>query len=271
MNRRLIVPYLMGQRRDGLCRVRDMDCHDWEVLTIAEFNEGEIGDTSEKLRRMGKIYSLLADAVRERAQGGFVPVSIAGDCISALGVLGGLQQAGKAPDRIVWLDAHGDFHTWNTTQTKYLGGMPLAMLVGRGDRRGGERNAVALFMEEVGVKPYPEEQIVLSDARDLDPGERESLRDSRIIVCGISEISGYLASNESLYIHFDTDVMDAEADIPALKYHVRNGPKFAELCALFELLGGYNIIAISVSAWHEEKDVGNVAAISCLKLLEYLV
>ncbi len=270
MSNHFLVPFLMGQRRDGLGRVRELDTRAWEVVTVADFTDTDIADINEKLRRMGKIYAQLSESVKTAVIGGQVPVSIAGDCVSTLGVLGGLQKAGKTPDRILWLDAHGDFHTWETTQTKYLGGMPLAMLVGRGDRRKEERDATASFLEAVGVRPFPEEKIILSDGRDLDPGEKEAIVNSKIIRCSIADISGHLDPDESLYLHFDTDVIDAETEMPALKYHVKQGPGYAEICALFKSLRGRNIVAISVSAWHEEKDLDNKAAIACLKLLKEL-
>jgi len=266
----LIVPFLLGQRRDGLCRVRDVDSHAWEIVEAPEFAEISIADANEKIRRMAKIYALLSDTVEKAVNSGSVPVSVAGDCVSTLGVLGGLQKAGKPPDRILWLDAHGDFHTWGTTHTKYLGGMPLSMLVGRSDRRQGNRNAIAALVTTIGVKPFPEEKILLSDARDLDPGELEELQRSDIVTCSIADIVKHLDPNETLYLHFDTDVIDAEPQAPALKYHVKKGPGFAEMHRLFRDLRHHNIVAVSVSAWHEEKDLDNTTAIACLNLLKEL-
>ena len=270
INDHFLVPFLMGQRRDGLGRVRDLDTRAWDIVTVADFTDTDIADTNEKLRRMGKIYAQLSEAVQAAVSDGKVPVSIAGDCVSSLGVLGGLQKAGKSPDRILWLDAHGDFHTWETTQTKYLGGMPLAMLVGRSDRRKEERDGIASFLAAIGVQPFPEEKIILSDGRDLDPGEKEAISNSKIVRCSIADIFKHLDPDENLYLHFDTDVMDAEPEMPALKYHVKQGPGYAEICALFKSLRDRNIVAISVSAWHEEKDLDNKAAIACLKLLKEL-
>lgn len=268
--RRIIIPFLMGQRRDGLCRVREIDSRPWEVLNVPDFKQTKVPDPNEQLRRMGEIYALLSETVKETVSDGSLPVSIAGDCVSALGVLGGLQKAGKQPDRILWLDAHGDFHTWETTQTRYVGGMPLAMLVGRDDRRKISRYAVSPFMEIVGLGPYPESQIVLSDARDLDPGEKEAIENSKITRCRIADIYKHLVPGETLYLHWDTDVVDAETEMPALKYHVKSGPTYSEISELFKALRNKNIIAVSVSAWHEQKDSDNKTAIACLRLLKEL-
>jgi arginase len=270
MNNHLLVPFLLGQRRDGLARVRELDDSGWDVLDVPDFKDVSLSDANEKLRRMGRIYGALAIRVRDLLAAGQVPICIAGDCMSTLGMLGGLQQAGRAPERILWLDAHGDFHTWGTTQTQYLGGMPLAMLVGRGDRRGDERNAVAAMMTAIGVSPFPEHRVVLSDARDLDPGELEAVRQSDIVCCTIDQVGQFLTPGESVYLHFDTDVMDEQGGMPALKYHVASGPRYADIAALFDSLRDHDIVAVSVSAWHEERDLDNKAALACLALLREL-
>src|SRR6266699_4095190 len=69
---------------------------------------------------------------------------------------------------VVWLDAHGDFNTPTITISGYLGGMPLAMLTGR---------APELFCDALGLRPVADTDVVLADARDLDPAEdRKSTR-----------------------------------------------------------------------------------------------
>jgi len=270
MNTHLLIPFLTGQRRDGLGRVNDVSTHPWEIVTIPEFQETSIADANEKLSRMGHIYASLSNRVQQAITMGEKPVCIAGDCFATLGVLAGLQKVGKQPDRILWLDAHGDFHTWTTTQTKYLGGMPLAMLVGKLDRRKDCRNSVGAFIEKIGVVPYPEERIILSDARDLDPGEKEALESSRILTCKIDDIHRYLSPNENIYLHFDTDVIDGSTDLPALKYHVGQGPSAKEISSLFKYLRQLELLAVSVSAWHEEEDADNKTAVACLNLLKEL-
>jgi len=263
INNHIVVPFLMGQRREGLGRIHHIDAHAWDILHIPGCRETAIADANEKLRRMGNIYRLLSEKVRDVVQHGLVPVSISGDCVSTLGVLAGLQKAGTEPERILWLDAHGDFHTWATSQTQCIGGMPLAMLVGRGER-------LASFAGTIGVKPYAERQIILSDGRDLDPGEREALHSSQIVRCNIADIFQHLTPHERLYLHWDTDVIDAQREMPALKYHVQAGPSIADIRCLFQQLRTRNIVAVSVSAWHEEQDQDDKTAIACLTLLKEL-
>lgn len=78
-------------------------------------------------RRMSVLYGELATRV---AAGGLTFVH-AGDCLAPIGVLAGLQRRGIDPI-LYWFDAHGDFNTWETIESKFLGGMPLAMITGRG-------------------------------------------------------------------------------------------------------------------------------------------
>lgn len=266
----LLVPYLMGQRRDQLRRLEPLRGQPWQVVHVPELTSAHIADRNEQMRCMGLAYAALAGEVRRAAAAGQVPLSVAGDCVSSMGVLAGLQQAGRAPQRILWLDAHGDFHTWATTQTRYVGGMPLAMLVGRPDRRKDKRDSSSALRALTGCQPYPEHQVLLSDARDIDPGEDEALRQSAIVRCPLDQVLSHLSPRESLYIHFDTDVLDEAERMPALKYHVPGGPRLEQLGQLFRRLADYPVLAVSVSAWHAEHDDGS-AADACLELLRLLL
>lgn len=272
VNARLLLPFLMGQRRDGLRRVLDIDRHPWEVLGLDLQRETRIDDPVARLRSLGGVYALLAVRVGEIAAGGRRPVSLAGDCVSSLGMLAGLQRAGRPPDRVLWLDAHGDFHTWSTSQTQYIGGMPLAMFVGRVDHDDDPRSQAALAcLSTIGVQPYPQRQIVLADARDLDPGEREALASSRIVRCRLDDVLSHLQPRESIYLHWDTDVIDDRARMPALKYHVQRGPSAADVASLFQALRAYDVVAVSVSAWHAEQDGDNQTARACMEILNTLL
>ncbi|PTT90624.1 arginase [Pelomonas sp. HMWF004] len=272
MNNRFLLPYLMGQRREGLRRVLEVDTHPWEVLAPDPLSATRVDDPLLKLNNMGHLYALLAARVAALARSGARPVSVAGDCVSSLGMLAGLQQAGRSPERVLWLDAHGDFHTWATTQTQYIGGMPLAMFVGRVDAGPDPRNlAVRDCLTRIGVQPYPEPQIVLADARDVDPGEREALLGSAIRRVPMDDVLAQLQPGERLYVHWDTDVIDDRGRMPALKYHVRQGPSAADVLALFKALRDHDIVAVSVSAWHAEQDVDDRTARTCIAMLNTLV
>ncbi|QPF76542.1 arginase [Roseateles sp. DAIF2] len=273
MNARLLLPFLMGQRRDGLRRVLELDPHPWELLAHAGLQETMIDDPIAKLHSLGLLYAQLAERVAALVRDGRRPVSLAGDCVSSLGLLAGLQRACRSPERVLWLDAHGDFHTWSSSQTQYIGGMPLAMFAGRVDPGPDPRSrATRACLAAIGVQAaYPQRQILLADARDLDPGEREALLGSQIQRCTLDEVLDHLRPRERLYLHWDTDVIDDPLLMPALKYHVRRGPSAADMAALFEALRYFDIVAVSVSAWHAEQDADDRTARACLDLLNRLL
>lgn len=118
-----------------------------------------------------EVTPILADAVRRARAGGALPFIVGGDCLISLGAVGGLD--GAAPG-VVWIDAHGDFNTPETTPSGYLGGMPLAALAGR---------CLPALATAAGLQtPIPEECIVLLGARDLDPPEQAALAASQVTV-----------------------------------------------------------------------------------------
>ena len=79
----------------------------------------------------GAMIVRLYDQVAARVAASEEPTVVAsGDCTTSLAVAAGLQRRGLMPG-VIWFDAHGDFHTPQTTRSGYFGGMALAMLVGR--------------------------------------------------------------------------------------------------------------------------------------------
>src|SRR5262245_30905021 len=120
---------------------------------------------SERDRLIGR-YRGVADTVARADR----PLILAGDCLTAVGVVVGLQRQHRDLS-VIWLDAHGDFNTPAISTSGYLAGMSLAMLTGR---------APEPISERLGLRPVPDDHTVLVDARDLDPAEREALEASRV-------------------------------------------------------------------------------------------
>ena len=160
MNRYLLSPFFLDQPAPDLLRLSRKG---WKL------NQPTLAPTPA-LSRLAITNDAIAAFVEDTVRHSFRAVSVAGDCCAAIGVVAGLQRAGLKP-RVLWLDAHGDFNTPETSPSGFLAGMALAMLVGRGDLELPSRLRVETLDERV---------VVLTDARDLDPLEREALESSLV-------------------------------------------------------------------------------------------
>jgi arginase len=248
----ILTPYFLDERLDGLLELAG---EDWHIV-----NPDRQG--ADRQERMIGLYRPLAQAVQSAVISGLRPVSIAGDCCTTIGVLAGLQQADLKPT-LIWLDAHGDFNTWQTSPSGFLGGMPLAMLVGRGELR---------LNAGVGLQPLPEERVILSDARDLDPEEQAALAASAVHhLPRVDLLAQQPLPPGPLYIHFDTDVIDPQ-DAPAMNYLAPGGASLAELHRVFHYLhDSGQVAAVSVSTWNPDLDQDGRSRQAALSLLGTLL
>ncbi len=135
-------------------------------------------------------------------EAGRVPILLAGECSICVATLPVVFR--HHPDaRVLWLDAHGDFNTPETTLSGYLGGMCLA-------------GACGLWDTGFGVGPEPA-QIVMYGVREIEGGERVNLDRSGVHrIDDLAPLTGL-----EVFVHLDLDVLDPE-DLPAA-YPVADG------------------------------------------------
>ncbi len=157
-----------------------------------------------------RVADCVADSVRNKR----LPLVLGGDHSVALGSV-----IGAARERtlgMVWLDAHGDFNTDDTTPSGNIHGMPLAALCGYG----AEALVTLGGAVPAGYKVAPE-NVVIIGVRDLDATEKMLLRESRVSVYSMEAVDR-LGMNEvmnraleaagrgadGLYVSFDLDGID---------------------------------------------------------------
>jgi arginase len=251
-NRFILTPYYLDEPMPGLEALAESG---WQI------NKQDLSDPEQQLR-MARLYESLAIMVAEDLESGLRPVSIAGDCCSTIGVAAGLQRAG-IEFLLIWLDAHGDFNTWKTTPSGFLGGMPLAMLVGRGEQT---------MPEGVGLLSLPEERILLMDARDLDPGEETALLESQVVrLTSVDDLIRHPLPELPIYLHLDVDIIDPR-EAPAMNYLAPGGSSVDELEQVFRYLARTgNVRAVSMSAWNPELDSDGRTREVCMSLLDTLL
>lgn len=222
----LSSPYFTGEPMSGFV------VPDPHETVVAEPLEGS------KQARMAVLYRQVAHRVATLDR----PVVYAGDCLCIIGVLAGLHQKRIHPT-LLFFDAHGDFHTWETSASGFLGGMPLAMASGRGEQT---------IMEAAGLPPLDDDRLILVDGRDLDPGEDTAVAESGIVHTSVEDLMSVLPAEGPLYVHIDGDVVDP-GEMPAMNYPAPGGPSLTAVSDVMRQLAATDrVVAFSVSSWNPE-------------------
>jgi arginase len=188
-------------------------------------------------------------AMRETLEAGGFPLVLAGNCHCAL----------ESEIGIVWFDAHADFHTPDSTTTGFFDGMPLALITGEGwtELRG--------TIE--GLRPVPEDRIVLVGARDLEPTEAARLAASAIARPHIDSLEAALddlrTRTDAVYLHIDLDVLDP-SEGKANGWAVEGGLTADELESAVEAVRArFDVAAATFSAYDPTVDPdGRIPAVA---------
>lgn len=171
--------------------------------------------TDPKLKYLDCILPMgrrVAGAVATSIQNGRFPLVIGGDHSLSVGSIRGAAKYKKLG--VIWVDAHADFNTPETTPSGNIHGMPLAALCGLGDPR-----LVSLWEETPPV--VDPKRVAIIGARDLDPGEKRNLREAGVMVQSMEQIDrfGMVTALEKaiervsqdadgIYLSFDMDALD---------------------------------------------------------------
>jgi arginase len=267
-NRWLVTPYNLDAPYPALARIARPG---WAVSSGVPSMDAAVGDAGGSgnsdgdglLTRLAAVHAPLVTDVARIAAKGERPVCIVGDCCQPIAVVAGLQKAGLEP-MVVWFDAHGDFNTHETTISGYVAGMSIAMMTGRGNQT---------LVEADGLKKVPDTDIILADARDLDPKERELLEQSKVThLTDFNElVEKVTASDRPFYVHFDVDVLDA-TEVPAMQFPVAGGPSVETLrntAAALNRTG--RLVGASMNPWLLDKDTDGRAAAACWSIFNALV
>lgn len=176
----------------------------------------------------------LRDALRSALSAGATPLLITNTCAASLGTLPTVAE--HHPDAmLLWIDAHGDFNTPETTGSGYLGGMVLAAACGLWDSGHGS-----------GLDPR---QVVVVGGRDIDPAEGELLAGAGVTVLAPSESTPErvleLVSGRPVWIHVDWDVLEP-GYIPAA-YRVGGGLLPHQIAAIFAALSSGSVRGVELA------------------------
>jgi arginase len=191
-------------------------------------------------KRLGMALGHFADLVARNERDGYFTVGLLATCPSMPGLVAGLQRSGPTREPIkiglLWLDAHPDFNTPETTRSGSLGGMPVAVATGR-----------ALQVMRLDAKldpPLPDRHVVMGGVRLTDPLEQHLLDNSMIEQVSVDDLRNMTPAvfaqldrlnrlTDKIYVHIDMDVLDPK-EVMAHGNKVPNGPSSEQLARLFE-------------------------------------
>jgi arginase len=202
-----------------------------------------------EISRTFDVIRALANAVRQTAASGALPVVLAVNCNSALGTVAGLD----TPDDlgVVWFDAHGDLSTPENTGTGFIDGMGLAMLIGLGWQK--------LRSRVPGLRPVDPSNVVFIGGHDLNTHEAELLLTSGIthvrrgqpLGDALDRLAGRV---RGIYLHVDLDVLDPSVGM-ANWVAADGGLSAGELVAAIEtVVERLEIRALAFTAYFPECD-----------------
>jgi arginase len=181
-----------------------------------------------------------SELVAQNERDGYFTVGLLATCPSMPGLVAGLQRSGDplSPLRIgmLWLDAHPDFNTPETTRSGSLGGMPVAVATGRALHR--------MRLDAKLEPPLADRYVVMGGVRLTDPLEQQLLDASAIEQLSVDDLRTASAAvfaqldrldrtTDRIYVHIDMDVLDPR-EVMGHGNKVPGGPSSEELARLFE-------------------------------------
>ena len=219
---------------------------DFGNIPAADMGTAKVGDRNARyLEDVVRQCESLSVKVSQSVRQDLFPLVLGGDQSTSIGTLAGL--ASSNPRRgIIWLDAHGDFNTSETTPSGNIHGMALAAILGYGDPR---------LTKLGGVTPKAvERNTVLIGGRSFDPDESKAISKSKMTVYTMKEIDEFgmkkvmgeatkIAGSgvKDVHLSFDVDAVDPR-EAPGTGTPVRGGITYREAQLAMEMLSDSGLV-----------------------------
>jgi arginase len=233
----------------------------WEVRV----EEAEAPEDS-KLGTVIAIGRRIAQTVEFAVSRGCFPLILSGGCLASLGAVTGLQRSGRTV-AVLWIDAHGDLNTPESSPSGYWDGMSLAALAGL---------SLPEAVAGIGLRPLGANRLAHLAGRSFDPLEEAHFErlgllripPAQVATAASRERLRSLAEDGSLYLHVDVDGLDPR-DAPAVGFPEPDGASLADLHALRDALpapAAMTLSAVSFDRAGEAEARRTVEA--CARLVE---
>jgi arginase len=232
--------------------------------------EGRTKNLTHFKEATSRIYARVRSLQAERV------LVVGGECSETVGTMAGLAEVFGRRAGMLWLDAHGDFNTPETSASGYIGGMCLALAC---------RRAAATGLDlGIGEPPLADERLVHVGSRALDPPEVVAFNASPAMLytsqqvkkSGADEVAGETArhlDNRSDWIacHLDVDVIDP-VSIPSVNYPTPGGLTLEETATILTALRRtQKLRALELTAYDASKDRSSSSANRIVELLNTIL
>jgi arginase len=207
---------------------------------------------------------------------GMFPIFLGGDHAIAIGTVSGVaRSASRGRTGVIWVDAHADFNTPETSPSGNIHGMPLAAITGLG-----HPELVGIGGPGASVRT---EDVIIIGLRSVDVEEKNLLREAGVRVYTMKDIDAYgaarvvrsaikgLSQVDRVHLSLDLDAVDPEV-APGVGTPVRGGLTYREAHLLMELVNEAGIISsLDVVEVNPILDIKNGTATLAVELVESLM
>jgi arginase len=225
----VVVPYDSGRRgyrmgagpqallRDGLVQRLRKGGYDVELVPVETS-----GDIRDDLSIAFDLATRVARVTRASRSAGRFPLTLSGSCFTTVGAFACVAEESAG---VLWLDAHGDLNTPETSESGFLDGMAAATLLGwcHADRTRAIPGHAALA----------ESALMVAGARNFDATERTAMEKSAVTLLSVADVidpgkrlaalEAFTAPLSTLYLHVDLDVLDPDRVGRANEFASPNG------------------------------------------------
>ena len=221
-------------------------------FTVDEHNLTAEGQTPDDLSEAFRLARRIGEIVMAGQEAGRLSVIVCGSCsVAALGAMSGL---GAEDTGVLWMDAHADINTPETTLSGLFEGMPVAMLLGEAWQ--------AMCYEIAGIGPISLRNLCYYGVRSIDPAEQAKIDEENIpIAADAEEAVNVLGGCERVYLHLDMDVHNS-ARLKVSAHSAKGGPSPTQLRKdLAAVTAELPVAALSVTAI--DPDIADAKAVDC--------
>ncbi|WP_404450913.1 arginase [Virgibacillus necropolis] len=284
------VPMHLGQPRPGTDLGPDAIRHagvveklkrlQHDVEDLGDIKVGSAGGEEQREDNLLNLQSIidastiLAEKADDVVADKRFPLLFGGDHSMAIGSLAGISKHYENLG-VIWYDAHGDLNDSATSPSGNIHGMPLAASLGIGHDK-----LTSVHGAEPKVKP---ENLVIIGARDLDPGEKELIKERGIKVYSMREVDelgmeaviqetiAYLKERtDGIHLSLDLDGLDP-SETPGVGTPVVGGPSYRETRIAMELLHDADVLTsaefVEVNPLLDDKNKTGIVAANLISAL----